>query len=56
MNNLKIGDCLERTIATIESLKGEYVLIKYTVKNKNLRCISDMDMSRGLLRLGRLSF
>ena len=38
------------------SLKGEYVLIKYTVKNKNLRCISDMDMPRELLRLGGFSF
>lgn len=38
------------------SLKSGYVLTKYTVKNKNLRCISDMDMSRELLRLGGLSF
>lgn len=38
------------------SLKSGYVLTKYTVKNKNLRCISDMDMSRELLRLGGFSF
>lgn len=33
------------------ALKGGYVLTKYTVKNKNLRCTSDIDMSVASLKV-----